>query len=363
MRFYVILRSHYIKFASTMATIKKRGDSWFAQIRRKGHKSISKSFPTKTLAAEWTRKIEAQIDANDFKDGRTISKITLGDIIDDYTREVGALKPFGRNKADVLKKLKQAMGSEPLAKITGERLTEYIKERMSTAGGVTIAIDLTYLNSVFKAARQLWGITTDRDAIQIARNNLHYLGLSTRSDERTRRPTSEEIQKLCDYFTEHSRIVPMSDIILFAIETAMRLGEMFRIEWKDLNELDRTVIIRDRKHPNQKKGNDQEVPLLGEAFTIAMRQPRTNACIFPYNVGTPSSTFPRACSKLGIDDLHFHDLRHEGVSRLFEQGYGIEEVALVSGHRDWKMLARYTQIRAKNLHRKPAVEKRIAEAA
>lgn len=64
-----------------------------------------------------------------------------------------------------------------------------------------------------------------------------------------------------------------------------------------------------------------------------------------------STIFPRACQALGIDDLKFHDLRHEGVLRLFEQGYTIEQVALVSGHRDWKMLARYTQIRAKDLHR------------
>jgi integrase len=121
----------------------------------------------------------------------------------------------------------------------------------------------------------------------------------------------------------------------------------------DLNEQDRTITIRDRKHPTEKQGNDQEVPLLGEAFDIVKRQPKTDkeGRIFPVTDGTISSIFPRACNALKIEDLRFHDLRHEGVSRLFEKGYTIEQVALVSGHRDWKMLARYTQIKAKDLHR------------
>jgi site-specific recombinase XerD len=75
-------------------------------------------------------------------------------------------------------------------------------------------------------------------------------------------------------------------------------------------------------------------------------------------VDTITTIFPRAKNALGIQNLHFHDLRHEGVSRLFEQGYQIQEVALVSGHRDWTMLARYTQIKAKDLHQLPATRNR-----
>ena len=143
----------------------------------------------------------------------------------------------------------------------------------------------------------------------------------------------------------------MEDLILFAVATAMRLGEILRLQWDDINHDDKTIIIRDRKHPTEKEGNDQEVPLLGDAYKIAMRQKNTDARIFPVTEGTTSSLFPRACKALGIIDLRFHDLRHEGVSRFFEQKYSIEQVALLSGHRDWKMLARYTQVKAKDLHR------------
>lgn len=149
----------------------------------------------------------------------------------------------------------------------------------------------------------------------------------------------------------------MPDIIRFAIASAMRAGEITRLRWSDIHEADRTIIIRDRKDPEEKIGNDQVVPLLGEAWDIVQSQPRTGDLIFPYKEATFSTLFPRACKALKIEDLRFHDLRHEGVSRLFEAGYSIEQVALVSGHRDWKQLQRYTQIRAKSLH-KPT-EKRV----
>lgn len=128
--------------------------------------------------------------------------------------------------------------------------------------------------------------------------------------------------------------VPMPDIIQFAIATAMRLGEIINLKWADLNEKDRTVIIRKRKHPTEKAGNDYEVPLIGDAFSIVRRQAMKSDRIFPVTEGTISSVFPRACQALRIEDLKFHDLQHEGLSQLFEQGCTIEQVTLVSGHRD-----------------------------
>jgi integrase len=146
----------------------------------------------------------------------------------------------------------------------------------------------------------------------------------------------------------------MIDIVRFAIASAMRLSEITSIRWKDINETDRTVLIRDRKHPSKKIGNDQEVPLLGDAWAIVQRQPRCDPPIFPFNAWSVSANFTRAAMRSGVVDLHFHDLRHHAISLLFERGYQIHEVALVSGHRDWKQLKRYTQIRAKDLHRAPA---------
>lgn len=339
-----------------MASILKIGKNWRAQIRRKGHKPITETFSTKALAQQWARKIEAEIDAKAFKDTRDLEAIILGDLIDRYKREIGAEHPFGKNKEAVLNYWKREHGAKKLSEITDDFLTKFIRDRRkSGAGGVTIGIDLTYLAGVFKTAEELWKIPVTRKPFEVARANMAHLKIPTKSKERDRRPTADEIKRLCDYFDTASKL-PMRDIILFAVGSAMRLSEIVGLRWADLNEQDKTIIIRNRKHPREKVGNDQEVPLLGETIAIIKRQPKPeeikpDSLIFPYKADTISTIFPRACRELGIIDLHFHDFRHEGVSRLFEQKYTIEQVSLVSGHRDWKMLARYTQIRAKDLHR------------
>jgi integrase len=339
-----------------MASILKVGDGWRAQIRRKGHKSIAETFPTKARAVIWAREIEAEMDALKFKDVRGLANVTLKTLINRYTEEIGAEHPFGKNKTAVLSNWVKNHGDKALSELTDDYLTDFVRNRRKGgASGVTIAIDLTYLAGIFKTAKELWKIPISLEPIRTARANMAHLKISTRSIERTRRPTNAEITALQDYLDKKSAL-PMRDIIDFAIESAMRIDEITSLRWADLNEKDRTIIIRDRKHPRQKIGNDQEVPLLGKTFGIIKRQakpstPDADDRIFPVVTRTISTIFPRATTALKIVDLHFHDLRHEGVSRLFEQGYRIEQVALISGHRDWKMLARYTQIKAKDLHR------------
>ncbi|MDR6583450.1 site-specific integrase [Herbaspirillum frisingense] len=340
-----------------MATFQKIGKRWRARIRRKGFPAQSEMFDTKAQAQDWASRQEADMRALKFQDVRIIADKTLGSAIDRYVEEQTQVKPLGKNKKAVLATLKRYLGKLTMPELTGDVLIDYVKERKGAgAGGVTIAIDLTYLSSVLKAARNIWRWPVNLDAIAQARAYMDHIGLSTRSKERTRRPTKIELGNISTWFAVKVRQkVPMSDLIAFAVDTAMRLSEIINLKWADLNEQDRTIIIRNRKHPRAKIGNDQEVPLLGDAFAIIKRQPKMDKeeRIFPVTEGTVSSLFPRACKSLGIEDLKFHDLRHEGVSRLFEQGYSIEQVALVSGHRDWKMLARYTQIRAKDLHRRP----------
>jgi integrase len=338
-----------------MASVIKIDGKWRAQVRRKGFQTETKTFDTKAQANAWAARIEADMLAMRHQDRRILANKTLADLIDRYTEEIGAVKPFGRNKADVLAKLRDGLGKTTLPELTIDAVMRYIKARsVAGAGGVTLGIDLTYLGGVLNTAKNLWRLPVNTEVVAEARANLRYMGVSTKSKERDRRPTKDELERIKAHFAAKKRQrIPMGDLIEFAVATAMRLGEIINLRWDDLNEDDRTIIIRDRKHPTEKEGNDQEVPLLGASFAIVKMQPRLDGepRIFPVTDGTISSIFPRACKTLGITDLTFHDLRHEGVSRLFEQGYTIEQVSLVSGHRDWKMLARYTQIRAKDLHR------------
>jgi integrase len=137
--------------------------------------------------------------------------------------------------------------------------------------------------------------------------------------------------------------IPMQKIVAFALFSTRRQEEITLLRWDDLDG-DR-VLVRDMKHPGDKKGNNVYCELPPEALAIIKSMARAEQELFPYSTDAISAAFTRACKILGIEDLRFHDLRHEGVSRLFEMGRTIPQVAAVSGHRSWTSLKRYTHIR------------------
>jgi len=336
-----------------VASILKIGDKWRVQIRRKGHPSIARTFDKKTHAVEWARNTDQSIRAGEFDDDKRLANITISDLFKTYEEKVAVKKAFGKSKSGAIDMIKRDLGTTSLANLDADAIMEYAKKRSGKgAGGVTVNLELAYLSHALRIAPTILKIPFKGRPIEEARPMLKFLDLVGKSQERDRRPTEEELNAICGWFDAKSRQrIPMSDIIRFAVATTMRASEITSLRWDDLDETDRTVLIRDRKHPQEKIGNNQTVPLLADAFVIAMRQPRKSDLIFPYNSASFSSLFPRACNDLKIIDLRFHDLRHHGISLLFEQGYRIEQVALVSGHRDWKMLRRYTHVRAKDLHR------------
>ena len=135
----------------------------------------------------------------------------------------------------------------------------------------------------------------------------------------------------------------MHAITAFAMFSTRRQEEITRIQWKHVEQ--GRVLIEDMKHPGEKHGNHVWCDLPPEAEAILRAQPRRDDRVFPYGTDAISANFTRACKVLGIEDLHFHDLRHEGITRLFEMGWTIPHVAAVSGHRSWVSLKRYTHIR------------------
>lgn len=341
-----------------MATYQKRGKRWRAIVRTKGV-AESRSFPTKDAAKEWARRIEHAADLGRVQDyTKPETKHTVAWMIDEYTKAVSPIRPFGRSKSAVLDALKRDLGGVGLKELTAGRLNVYVAERAASgAGGVTIRVDLSYLGTAMRWLQAVKRISVPVQAVQDARDAMRFSGLETRGNERDRRPTAKELKTLYAYWLKNKRMkLPMRDLCEFAIASAMRLGEITRLQWEDLDEDKKTIIVRDRKDPRRKIGNHQVVPLLDatglDAFKIIKRQSGGAGRIFPYSASSVSTAFTRAVQKCGIEDLHFHDLRHEGTSRLFEtRKFSLPEVALVTGHKDWKMLARYTQTRAAELHR------------
>jgi hypothetical protein len=121
------------------------------------------------------------------------------------------------------------------------------------------------------------------------------------------------------------------------------------MEWINVDMQKRTVTIRDHKDPRRKDGDHQIVPLLNstgyDAWQLILEQrivTRGIGRVFPYHSKSVGAAFHRSCNVIDLNDLCFHNLRHERTSRLFEAGFSIQQVALVTGHKDWRMLRRYT---------------------
>lgn len=259
-----------------------------------------------------------------------------------------------------MRALKRDLGATRLTQLDRARIIRYGKQRAKQgAGPVTLSVDLSYLNTILTHAAAVHGINVDTEGVRLARTALARLGLVGRSIERDRRPTEDEIDALLSYFdTKANMIIPMGRIVRFAIATAMRQEEICQIEWRDVDLTKRIVTVRDRKDPRRKDGNHQKVPLLNltdyDAWRLLLEQKVLTGgkgrC-FPYHPQSVGTAFRRARKHLDIEDLKFHDLRHEATSRLFEAGLSIERVALVTGHRDWKILRRYTNLKPEDLHR------------
>lgn len=345
-----------------MASIRQLASGhWQVQIRLKG-RTATETFLRHDHAREWASNAEAQIDKGKAPSARRARSLkTFGSLIDlhiDDMKDVG--KPPQRSKTATLEMLQRRLGALTLAQLDRERLIRFGRDRAKEgAGPVTIGMDIGAIKLVIGHAAAVHGIEVSVEAVQLARLALRQLGLIGKATERDRRPTDDELTALFAHFDDSERqIIPMTRIIKFAVATAMRQEEIFRVTWSDLNVRTKMLTIRDRKDPRNKKGNDQRIPLLAVSGYDAMalieeqRAIRSNEDerIFPYVHKSAGTAFTRACHEQAISDLHFHDLRHEGTSRLFEAGFSIQQVALVTGHKDWKMLRRYTHLKPETLH-------------
>ena len=343
------------------AFVKLPSGSWRAVVRRKS-RYISETFRRKDDARAGALDAERQIDRGEApKASRTAKLRTFGDLIDlhiEDMKEVG--KAPGRSKDATLAMLKRELGGRNMAELDRDRIIRFGRAQAEQgAGPVTLSIDIGTIKLVLSHAAAVHGVAVPVEPVDLAWIALKRLGLVGKGNERDRRPTDDELAKLIAHFDSNPRqIIPMGRIIKFAVATAMRQEEICRVTWSDLNGRTKMLTIRDRKDPREKKGNDQRIPLLAVSGFDALvlieeqRAIRGNEDdrIFPHHHESAGTAFTRACHDLGIKDLHFHDLRHEGTSRLFEAGFAIEQVALVTGHKDWKMLRRCTRLKPESLH-------------
>ncbi|MRI56395.1 site-specific integrase [Methylobacterium sp. DB1607] len=308
----------------------------------------TKTFDRRPAAAAWIKRREKELSEPGALAVAKVEVPTLADAIDRYVAE--SRRSYGKTKAQVLRAIKgYDIAEKPCSAVTSAEIVSFAREISVGRQPQTVGNYLAHLSSIFAVARPAWGYPLEPTEMAAAQTVLKRLGLISKSRSRDRRPTLDELDKLMKHFADVRRrrpsSLPMQAVIAFAIFSTRRQEEITRITWADLDEGGSRVMVRDMKNPGDKAGNDVWCELTPEALAIIQAQPRADLRIWPYGTDAISAAFTRACAVFGIEDLHFHDLRHEGVSRLFEMGRTPPLAASVSGHRSWQSLQRYTHIR------------------
>ena len=207
---------------------------------------------------------------------------------------------------------------------------------------------MQHLYGLFAVAEAAYRIPLKYEDMQSAMRTLRRLKIVGKAAKRDRRPKLAELDALMEEtYTRsvRSNASPLHGIVAFAISSSRRLSEITGLLWEDVNYADKKVLVRNMKHPGQKKGNDVWVLLSDEALQIIMSMPKVDRRIFPYDPDSLSTAFTRLVGLFDeTNDLHFHDLRHESISRAFEKGWSAAEVRMMSGHRSWSALEIYTNL-------------------
>lgn len=331
-----------------MGTIVKRGTKHRAVVRMAG-KTLTRSFDKVRDADAWIAATETDLRKAGVVAGFA-NHLTLSDVILKYRIDILAKKPYAIDLSTYTRFATEFAG------VTFGQMDHKWWVRVVSAWGVKPNSALRYVNCIVAALHAgddlAWGIKVDWPSYHEAMKALKRQGLIAEGRPRERRITDEEVASIKGQI--NGQAIPLADIIDFALATAMRVGEICRITWADLDQRRKMQIVRNRKDPKRKMGNDQDIPLLGNALEIIKRQPRTaDARVFPWHPYSVGNAFTLASKLARLKNITFHDLRHEAITRLFEQGYAIDEVALVSGHTKWETLRRYTHIKGESLHNGP----------
>lgn len=318
-----------------MAAIRKRNDRWQVQVRRKGFDPVSRSFLLRTDALEWAREIERQADRHELKTCRkALDQISLSDLLIRYKAEILPDKKSAAIELIILDAfLRDRMCQKKLSALAAVDFARYRDKRLKEISPSSLKRQLAPIRHMFEIAINEWGIP-------LKENPLNKVKLKAKDSRRERRLEDGEYEKLLQA-TRTRRNPYIEKIVVYAIETGMRRGEILNLKWDQVDLQKRTATILEAKN-----GYSRTIPVTHLAVRTLQALPKDDARVFPTTANSLRLAWDRMLMGTGIENLHFHDLRHEAISRFFEMGLSVPEVALISGHRDYRMLARYTHIRA-----------------
>ena len=328
-----------------MGSLRKYKKKWRAEARHNG-KYVSKSFQSKGDASKWLRDTELALEKEQFQDFRNSAHLTLGNLITRYRDEITPNKKGAVSEVYKLNFInRHQIARTKILRLSTKRIIDFKNELRITRAPATVNKYIHYIHTVWETARLNWGILLppNNPTALVKREKV-----MTKID---RILSAQEYEKLLDA-CKQSNLEQLSDIVEFAYLTAMRFGEITKLQVKDIDFVKSLATLHDTKN-----GESREVPLVQRALYICDKyrfkekilQFQTSQVLFPIHRDKFRHYFEQACKKAEIKNFRFHDLRACSITNLFKAGWDISSVAVVSGHKSWSELQKYTRIKAIDL--------------
>lgn len=324
-----------------MATITKRGTGWYVQVRRKGYPARFRTLPTKREAVAWAVEQEAALTTHSGESANA-STMTVGGLLKRYLVSVTPTKRSADSETWRLSKmLKAPISGLSLAEVQPSHIAAYRDLRLEKVKPGTVRRELSLLRTALNVASREWGV-------ELRSNPVDKVGRPVARDARDRRLTTDEWRRL-ESALRHTRNEEVEPFIRLALETALRRGELLGLKWRHIDLERRVALI-----PDTKTGHPRTIPLSPEAIRILASKERTGERVLGLTPMALRRAWERLCARANVQDLRVHDLRHEALSRFSELGLNTPELASISGHKDVRMLLRYTHVRPAQLAKKLA---------
>ena len=314
-----------------MAYIRRHRNKWQSIIRITGHPVIAKSFVSKTDAKLWALSIESKIRRDDLG----ISKIIypkFKDLAHRYIKEVSPhKKSFVKERYIILSLLNESWSKDSINKITPAVISKYRDKYLTKVSGSSVNRALDVLSTIFTTCKKEWGYPIENPILSIRRPK--------KAEPRDRRFNEGELNKLI----KGNKTSPLlRDIIQIALETAMRQGEILRVQREHIR--DNTLFIPIAKTKSR------TIPLTLKAISLLSNTE------LPFNItgDALSKQFKKLCDYYGIEDAHFHDLRKQSLTNfMLDKKLSVAETMMIAGHSDPRMLLRtYNNLKVEDVAKK-----------
>ena len=316
---------------------RKKNGKWLFEINKKGYPRLSKGFDDLRTGKKWASKIEHEIETGQFEDLTKASKTTMRALLEKYRDEITVDKKGHREESAKINLLiRNDISSHTITSLKAHHLYKFKKESDKVRAPATTNKYLHMLQNVWNTAKKVWGITMP------PYNPFELVTMHKVDNARDRVLTTDEYSKLLVACSEGNMPV-LRDIVIFAYETGARQGEILKLKRSDVDFDKRLCTFLDTKN-----GEDRTIPLTDAAIEILKRH-RFGDTLFSLLPRRLRKHFSIACRRAAITNFRFHDLRACFCTNALLSGMTIPEVSVLSGHKDWKQLQRYTRIKPEDL--------------